>query len=161
MELNHDIGNISGAFLFIAVGVVFVLGGFFTSWIIRPKRPNPQKLTSYESGEDPQGSAWGKFNIRFYIIALIFILFEVEIIFLLPWSTVFGNKELVTQTNGLWGWFSLVEVFIFVFILLLGLAYAWVKGYLDWVKPKPETPTFKGVVPNKLYEKVNEKYTCS
>ena len=145
--------------IFIVGGLIFLLGGLFTSWIIRPSRPNDQKLSTYESGEEPMGSARGRVNTRFYIIALIFLLFEVEIIFLFPWATVFGSEELIDQTNGLWGWFSLGEMFIFIFILALGLAYVWVKGHLDWPKSETLKSDFKSPVPADLYQKINEKYS--
>ena len=86
---------------------------------------------SYECGEVPEGSAWVKFNVRFYVIALIFIIFDVEVIFLFPWAVIF--QEL--SANGL-GLLAFVEMFIFVLILVVGFAYVWVKGDLDWVKMK-------------------------
>lgn len=124
---------------------------------IRPHRPNPEKLTTYECGEDPTGTAWGQFNPRFYIVALIFILFDVEIVFLFPWATVFGKKELIEGTNGIWGWFALAEMFIFIAVLSLGLAYAWAKGFLDWIKPHVEKPVFRSPVPQALYKQLNER----
>ena len=144
--------------LFIIGAILFVLVSFTVSRIIRPNRPNPEKLSSYETGEETSGPAWTQFNIRFYIVALIFILFEVEIIFLFPWSTVYGREELIEQTNGLWGWYAMIEMVIFIVVLALGLAYAWVNGYLEWVKPKPTPTDYKSVVPKKLYENFNDKY---
>ena len=144
--------------LYIIGGILFILVSFFVSRLLRPNRPNEQKLSSYESGEEPLSSAWTQFNIRFYILALIFLLFEVEIIFLFPWTTVFANKELLEQTNGLWGWFSLIEVVVFIAILALGLAYAWVNGHLDWIKPEPAPTQIKSPVPTDLYDKVNALY---
>src|SRR6478735_8756616 len=144
--------------LFMVVGTLFILVTFLISKIIRPSRPNAQKLSTYESGEEPIGSAWTQFNIRFYIVALIFILFEVELVFLFPWATVFARKELIEETNGLWGWFSFAEMVIFILVLALGLAYAWVNGLLDWVKPEQKPSDFKSNVPKELYDKVNEKY---
>ena len=85
-----------------------------------------EKLIPYECGEVPEGSAWVKFNIRFYIIALIFIIFDVEVVFMFPWATVFQENQL----------FYFIEMFIFMSILLVGLAYVWIKGDLDWVKMK-------------------------
>ena len=82
------------------------------------------KLTSYECGELPEGSAWVKFNIRFYVIALIFLIFDVEIVFLFPWAVVYNELGLL----------AFIEAFLFVFILLVGFIYVWVKGDLDWVK---------------------------
>ncbi len=147
--------------LFLIGGIVFILVAFLVSKLIRPNRPNAQKLSTYESGEEPISSAWFQFNIRFYIIALIFILFEVELVFLFPWATIFARKELMEETNGLWGWFSFAEMLIFILVLALGLAYAWVNGLLDWVKPEQRPTDFKSSVPKELYDKVNEKYKTS
>jgi len=127
---------------------------FFASRLIAPKNPTPEKLTSYECGEETVGSAWVPFNSRFYVIALIFLLFDVEMVFILPWATVFGNHEAAKMDNR-WGWLSLTEMFIFLGILILGLAYVWVKGDLDWIKPKPVKPVVSTQVPVSLYEKLN------
>ncbi len=144
--------------LFIVGAIAFLLVTLFVAYLIRPSRPNEEKLTTYECGEDPTGTAWGQFNPRFYVIALVFILFDVEIIFLFPWATVFGQAELIAQTDGLWGWFSLVEMGIFVAMLALGLAYAWAKGFLDWIKPPVEPPTYRSPVPKRMYDEVNARY---
>jgi len=144
--------------LFIIIGITFISLSLLASKLIRPNRPNAQKLATYESGEEPISTAWTQFNIRFYIVALIFILFEVELIFLFPWATVFARKELIEQTNGLWGWFTLLEMVIFILVLALGLAYAWVNGLLDWVKPQQKPTDYESIIPKKLYDKVNEKY---
>lgn len=144
--------------MFIISGILFVIIAFVVSRVVRPNRPNPEKLSSYETGEDSVGHAWAQFNIRFYIVALIFLLFEVEIIFLFPWSIVFAKKKLIDETNGSWGWFAMTEMLIFILILALGLAYAWVNGYLDWVKPKPNPTQYKSGVPKELYDKINDKY---
>ncbi|MEJ0030263.1 MAG: NADH-quinone oxidoreductase subunit A [Bacteroidota bacterium] len=144
--------------LFIIGGLLFVSLALLVSKIIRPNRPNSEKLTSYESGEEPIGSPWIQYNVRFYVIALIFILFEVEIVFLFPWATIFSDKELISKTNGSWGWFAMAEMMIFVGLLALGLAYAWKNGHLDWIKSKPEVNDFKSPVPRNLYDKINERY---
>jgi NADH-quinone oxidoreductase subunit A len=159
MEMQENyLSEFSQVLLFLIVGIVFILGGLITSWLIRPNRPNPEKLSTYESGEEAVGNAWGQFNIRFYIIALIFLLFEVEIVLLFPWATVFASKKLIEATNGVWGWMALIEMFVFVAVLVVGLAYAWVNGYLDWVKPEPKPTQLKSVVPGEMYEKINMKY---
>ena len=142
---------ILGAFAFVAI-VLFV------ARLLRPDRPNIEKNSTYESGEEPIGNANVQFNIRFYVVALVFVLFDVELVFLFPWATVFGQARLIQATNGLWGWFALTEMILFVVILALGLAYVWVKGYLDWVKPQPKIPTIETKVPTHLYEQVNERY---
>lgn len=158
--MNSEISAFGEVLIFIIGGLLFIVGGLLTSWIIRPDRPNEEKLQTYESGEQPLGSAWARFNIRFYIVALLFVLFEVEIIFLFPWATVFGRAELIEQTNGLWGWFSLIEMTVFVLILALGLAWAWVKGYLEWPKQEGKgAREYKSPVPRELYDKINKKYS--
>jgi NADH-quinone oxidoreductase subunit A len=144
--------------LFIITGVLFVIVALFFSRLIRPNRPGTDKLKAYESGEEPVGPAWTQFNIRFYIVALVFLLFEVEIIFLFPWATVFADAKLIKSTNGVWGWFALVEALVFILILALGLVYAWVKGHLDWIKPNPQVADFKSPIPKSHYEKINERY---
>lgn len=144
--------------LFIITGLAFVGLILFVGGLLRPNRPNPEKLTTYESGEEPVGNANVQFNVRFYVVAIIFVLFDVELVFLFPWATVFGQKLLIEETYGLWGWLSLTEMMIFVALLALGLAYAWGKGYLDWVKPEPKIPEINTSVPASLYEKVNQKY---
>ena len=93
-------------------------------WVIRPHRASEEKLTTYECGEDPTGNAWIQFNIRFYVFALIFIVFDVEAVFLLPWAVVF--REL--------GTFAWLEGLVFIAILVVALAYVWRKGDLAWVR---------------------------
>ena len=144
--------------LFTVGGVLFVVSALLVSRLIRPNRPNAQKLSSYESGETPQGPAWIQFNLRFYVLALIFILFEVEIVFLFPWSVVFANKELIDQTDGMWGWYAFTEMLIFILVLVMGLAYAWKMGHLDWVKSTPATKDVESPVPGSFYEELNTKY---
>jgi len=78
--------------LFLIIGVIFVAGGLITNRLIRPHKPNPEKSTIYECGEEPIGNPWVKFNIRFYTVALIFLIFEVEVVFLFPWAVIY--KEL-------------------------------------------------------------------
>ncbi len=155
---NTQVSEFGFVLLFLIGGIVFVVLGLFTSSLLRPSRPNYEKLTPYECGEDAIGNPWGQFNVQYYIVALIFILFEVEIVFLFPWATVFGQKSLIEATSGQWGWLALTEVFIFVGVLVLGLAYVWAKGLLDWVSPQPVKPDFVSKVPQHLYEKLNEKH---
>jgi NADH-quinone oxidoreductase subunit A len=119
--------------LFFIVGMVFVAGGLVFAWLLRPHRPYPSKLTTYECGETPIGDTHVRFNIRFYVIALIFLIFDVEVVFLFPWATVY---------KGL-GWFAFIEMTVFLVILLVGYAYVWRKGDLDWDKPLPEIPTYE------------------
>jgi NADH-quinone oxidoreductase subunit A len=114
----------SGILSFLVVVVGFVAVNLIVWWVIRPERFSEEKLTTYECGENPQGSAWIQFNIRFYVFALIFIVFDVEAVFLLPWAVVFRKLGLVAFTEGL----------VFIAILAVGLAYVWRKGDLEWVR---------------------------
>jgi NADH-quinone oxidoreductase subunit A len=108
----------------IFVGLSVVLFGLLLllSWALRPKRPQPGKYVSYESGVDPVGSMWSQSQVRYYIFALLFVMFDVEAVFIFPWAT---RLEV-------YGLFGLIEMFIFIFVLLLGLIYAWRKGVLKW-----------------------------
>jgi NADH-quinone oxidoreductase subunit A len=144
--------------LFILAAFAFIGGILLFGKLLRPDHPNEEKLTTYESGEEPVGNANIQFNPRFYIVALVFVLFDVELVFLFPWATVFAQPALITKTDGLWGWFTLAEAVVFVVILGLGLAYAWAKGYLDWEKPRPTMPNVPSNVPTRLYEQINERY---
>jgi NADH-quinone oxidoreductase subunit A len=140
--------------LFLIIGILFVALIFFINRIVAPKKPNPEKLTSYECGEEPTGSAWLPFNPRFYVIALVFLLFEVEMVFVFPWATVFGNHEIMAFEPR-WGVLSLIEMFIFLSVLILGLVYVWRKGDLEWIKPVPVKPHTNVKVPASLYDKLN------
>jgi NADH-quinone oxidoreductase subunit A len=116
----------SAILIFIAVAIGFLVTNLIAWWVLRPSRFSEEKLTTYECGENPQGSAWVQFNIRFYVFALIFIVFDVEAVFLLPWAVVF--KQI--------GPIAFVEGLIFIAILVVGLAYVWRKGDLEWVRPE-------------------------
>lgn len=157
MIIEQQLSGFAIILLFIIGALIFLLMGLMVGRLIRPNRPNAEKLSTYECGEDPIMAAWGQFNIRFYIVALIFVLFDVEIVFLFPWSTIYGNKELIEASNGSWGWFSLLEILLFVGILALGLAYAWGKGFLEWVKPQLKTNEYRSHVPKRLYDQINSK----
>src|SRR3954471_693221 len=100
------------------VAGVLGLGSF-----IRPNRPQPDKYLNYESGVDPVGSGWSQSQIRYYIFAVLFVLFDVEAVFIFPWAT---RLEV-------YGAFGLAEMGIFIVILALGLLYAWGKGVLRWI----------------------------
>jgi NADH-quinone oxidoreductase subunit A len=116
--------------IFIIIGAVFTAGGLIMAWLIRPRRPYAEKMATYECGEVAVGNSWVKFNIRFYVVALIFLIFEVETVFLFPWAIIY--KQL--------GMFAFIEMVIFLFILGVGYAYVWVQGDLDWEKPEPVIP---------------------
>ena len=108
---------------FLAAAAIVLVGGTLgLSRLVRPKRPTEQKLIAYESGVDPVGTGWSQSQIRYYIFAVLFVLFDVEAVFLFPWAIRLEA----------FGVFGLVEMGVFVFILLLGLVYAWRKGVLKW-----------------------------
>jgi NADH-quinone oxidoreductase subunit A len=125
----------SAILVFIVVAVGFLVTNLIAWWVLRPSRFSEEKLTTYECGENPQGNAWVQFNIRFYVFALIFIVFDVEAVFLLPWAVVFGQaKNNPAQAGALP--FFFVEALVFIAILVVGLAYVWRKGDLEWVRPE-------------------------
>ena len=112
------------AFWFLVIGVAFVLVNLFLSRLIRPADPSAEKLLPYECGEESSGTGFVRFNSRFYIIGLVFLIFDIETVFIFPWAVVLKGA----------GAFILVEMVIFLAILTVGLAYAWGKGDLEWIK---------------------------
>jgi NADH-quinone oxidoreductase subunit A len=115
------------AYLLVAVfgaAAVLVVGGVLgLGSLIRPNRPTPGKLVTYESGVDPTGSAFLQSNVRYYIFALLFVMFDVEAVFIFPWALGLETYDV----------FGLVEMAIFILVLGLGLVYAWRKGVLKWL----------------------------
>ncbi|RKZ10428.1 NADH-quinone oxidoreductase subunit A [bacterium] len=115
-------------FVFLALAIVFLLVAQVLSFLLRPKALHEAKQRTYECGEEPEGTPWVQFNLRFYLVALFFIIFDVEMIFLLPWAVAFNDMLAELGAFAFW------EMVFFIAILLLGLAYVWAKGDLDWVK---------------------------
>ena len=109
-------------FAFFVVGAVFVTVLLTVSRFIAPRRPTSEKLRTYESGEEPVGQAWGRYPTHFYVFALLFVVFDVEVIFLFPWAVLFRSL----------GWYGLIEMAVFIAILVVGLLYAWRKEALRW-----------------------------
>ena len=109
--------------VFGATAGLLIAGVLGLGRLIRPSRPSVQKLTTYESGVDPVGSGFSQSQIRYYVFALLFVLFDVEAVFIFPWALGLETYDV----------FGLVEMAIFVVILVLGLVYAWRKGVLRWV----------------------------
>lgn len=122
---------------FLIFAVIFVVIAILLSKLIAPKRLTKEKLETYECGENPQGSPWIKFNIRFYVIALIFLIFDVEMVLLVPWAMVY--REI-----GMPGFFVGA---IFLVLLFLGMAYEWGKGDLEWERPKYTPPGIPAPLP--------------
>ena len=113
--------------IFLLLGLAFTSSVLFIANLISPHKPKPEKLTTYECGERPVGQAWSQFNVRFYIFALMFVIFDVETIFIFPWAV----RLHWFRSLGL-GPFLLIEMAVFILILAFGLAYAWRKGVLKW-----------------------------
>jgi NADH-quinone oxidoreductase subunit A len=154
MDAVAQISEFGKILIFLIVGVVAIGGLFFVNRLLAPRNPNTEKLSTYECGEEPTGNAWLPFNSRFYVIALVFLLFDVEMVFVFPWATVFGNKALLAQDSR-WGIISLTEMFIFLGILILGLVYVWRKGDLNWIKPSITLPQTDARIPQALYDDLN------
>lgn len=154
MEETSQLSEFGKIFIFLIMGVLFVLFTFYLGKLVALKKPNPEKLTSYECGEEPTGNSWIQFNSRFYVIALVFLLFDVELAFIFPWSTVFSQQELINADPN-WGWLSLIEMFIFIGILLIGLVYVWKKGDLNWIRPEQNLPVSPSMIPLSAYDGLN------
>jgi NADH-quinone oxidoreductase subunit A len=120
-------------FVFILTSILFVLVALFVAKLIRPKRPTLEKLTTYECGENPEGSPWVRFNIRFYVVALIFLIFDVEVVLLIPWALVYKQFGFIGYLVGA----------IFLILLGIGMAYEWRKGDLEWARPIIQEPVIK------------------
>ncbi|MBI4621302.1 MAG: NADH-quinone oxidoreductase subunit A [Desulfobacterales bacterium] len=109
-------------FAFLVIAILFAVVTIALSSIIGTKKPIPQKMMPYECGVDPIGSARRRFSVKFYIIAMLFIIFDIEAVFLYPWAVIFKDM----------GTFGFIEMGVFIVILFVGLIYAWKKGALEW-----------------------------
>jgi len=158
--------------LFAAVGFLFLFGALLLGWFLRARIPTPEKQAIYECGEAPIGSSFVQFDLRFYVVALVFIIFEVEVAFFFPWATVFGKATQLSAPNlrgeavavihaefglpteqvpqasppnaatpgretsaaGNLALASMADIGVFFGVLLVGFAYVWKRGDLDWVR---------------------------
>jgi len=107
---------------FVIVGALFTVVALASSWLLSPKKPSPEKGETYECGVAPIGGPWIRFRSGYYVYALLFVIFDIETVFLYPWALALGIP----------GWFVFFEMVIFITILLGGLAYAWKEGALKW-----------------------------
>ena len=119
---SEYLSNYSPLVLFLAVAALFGAGTLVFSYLIHPRIYSSEKLSAYECGSEPISDARMPFPVRYYIIAMLFVIFDIEVIFIIPWAVRF-------QSLGLLG---LVEMLVFITILLVGLWYAWKKGALEW-----------------------------
>ena len=108
--------------LFVVVGALVPAAAIVTSWILSPKKPNHIKQSTYECGMETVGDNWVQFKAQYYVFALVFLVFDVETVFLFPWAVSLGNLSL----------FAVFEGIIFILILIAGLVFAWRKGMLEW-----------------------------
>ena len=115
--------------LLIVIGVGFAIGNIALSLVLGPRRSGPGKAITYESGMVPIGDTRRRFNVRFYLVAMIFLVFDVEIVFFYPWATVFPDAVVQRASNSL---ALLLEMVVFVIILLIAYFYAWGKGVFKW-----------------------------
>ncbi len=170
---------LAAVLIFTVVGVGFVLVNLLIGKLIRPERPEPEKLTAYECGEPSVGTAWVQFDVRYYVVALLFVIFDVEVAFFFPWAVVFGKyvaladstlapehrhaiettlfsertfaksgemqTQLATGSDSagslvspeqalVWGWLAFIDIAVFFGVLLLGYAYLWRRGDIEWVR---------------------------
>jgi NADH-quinone oxidoreductase subunit A len=149
--------------IFLAVGAVALAANLVLGWFVRPDKPDPEKGTVYECGEPTIGSAWVQFDLRFYVVALLFVIFDVELAFFFPWAVVFGSatragdvalpvEQRVAAAAGLQpaavgpgadidpagmnalAWVAFADILVFFGVLIVGFAYLWRRGDLDWVR---------------------------
>ena len=139
--------------LFLGGGVAFLLLGRALNRLLSRRQPNDEKTARYECGEAGQGGLPDVFNVRYYVVGLAFLLFEVEIIFLVPWAL-----SLAEPGGRAWRLFSLVEMSFFIGAVGLGWFFLWRKGYLQWGGGVTKRKAYPSPVPASLYAQVNERY---
>ena len=127
---------------FVAAGLGLVFAGLFANWLLSPKAPNRQKLDVYECGEEPIGTGWVQFDLRFYIVALFYLVFDVEVALTYPWAVVFREYPAEALVLGL----------PFIGLIILGFVYEWHTGALDWVRSTVNTSLGKPTTNSKLSE---------
>jgi NADH-quinone oxidoreductase subunit A len=138
-----------GILLFIGAGFVMVFGGLVVGALLRPKIPHPEKAASYECGEPIIGQGWVQFDLRFYVVALVFIVFDVEIALFWPWAVVFGAAEAGSMLKLI----AFFDMLFFFGVVVVGFLYLWRFGYLEWVRsvtayrPPSRLQTLRGPEP--------------
>lgn len=151
--------------LFLLVGIGFIFVHLLVGKLVRPAKPDAEKLTIYECGEPTIGSAWVQFDLRFYVIALLFVIFDVEVAFFFPWAAVFGQANAIAKPDAAatgqvelaekellqgrteerdragaqsYAWLALGDIAVFFAVLLVGFAYLWARGDIKWVRALDE-----------------------
>ena len=129
--------------IFIAFGAGFVMLNLAVGQLVRPKAPNPEKAAIYECGEPSIGTSWVQFDLRFYIIALVYLVFDVEVALFYPWAVAYGQAADLGKAIGIDPFVirqvALVDMLFFFGVLVVGFAYLWRFGYLDWVRSAATT----------------------
>src|SRR4051812_28857899 len=129
--------------LFVGFGVAFVLVNLLMGAVARPRVPNPDKLAVYECGEPTIGTSWVQFDLRFYIVALVYLIFDVEVALFYPWAVAYGNAAELGREIGMTVFairgVAIVDMLFFFGVLMVGFAYLWRFGYLDWVRSAATT----------------------
>jgi len=120
--LEHYMNNYVLVAIFVALGIFLPVAALTIGKLLRPHKPTPEKQSTYESGNEPVGTGQVRFNVRYYLFALMFVIFDVEAVFLYPWAVAYDQL----------GLFAVVEMLIFVLLLVIGLIYAWKKKVLKW-----------------------------
>ena len=156
MQDTVQISEFGKILVFLVLGVLFILAGYGVNALLSKKKPNPIKNATYECGEETVGNSWVQFNMRFYVIALLFLIFDVEIVFLFPWATVYAAPQFLANIPH-WGILSLSEMFVFIGLLLLGLLYVWRKGDLNWLSSKQQIASINTNIPLANYLALNSK----
>jgi NADH-quinone oxidoreductase subunit A len=129
--------------LFVGFGALFVFANLVVGAVVRPKIPNPEKLSVYECGEPSIGTSWVQFDLRFYIVALVYLIFDVEVALFYPWAVTYGRASEMAAQLGMTAFdlrsVALIDMLFFFGVLLVGFAYLWRFGYLDWVRSAATT----------------------
>ena len=130
--------NFGAVLVFALLGSAFVFGNLFIGWLVRPRKPNREKNSIYECGEPTIGSTWIRFNSRFYTVALVYLLFDVEVVVLVPAMLVLRGQLAALGSD--FKIVALASLLPFLGLLVLGLAYEWFYGNLDWIHHDEEQP---------------------
>jgi len=141
---------VQGMTVFLVAGFLMAFGALFAGKFLRPSLPHPEKAESYECGEPAIGSSWVQFDLRFYVVALVFLIFDVEIALFYPWAVVFGGgahpgatPEVLHQVKVA----ALFDMLFFFGVLVVGFLYLWRFGYLDWVRASADQRADRTVTP--------------
>lgn len=122
-------GNYGYPLLFFIGGILFCVMNFTLARLLAPRKASPEKRVAYECGEYPIGKAWVQYNVRYYLYAMMFVLFDVEVVFLFPWAVGFRKMLL----NPSIGYLAFGEMLVFLFFLIAAVGYAWKKGVMEWL----------------------------